>query len=114
MAPRTRCLPWFLFFVVLHLVNISSATEDAHTQCDGVNALSPSCHSRESLHYRDFFYIGGRYTKGDSGPTTGTVLVDQVYVEKLTPAFGVRQPRPVVFVHPGGRIIPSVHGASES
>ncbi|KAK8233177.1 hypothetical protein HDK77DRAFT_499853 [Phyllosticta capitalensis] len=104
MAPRTRCLLWSFFFVVLLLVNISFAIEERQAQCDGVNALSPSCQSRESLHYRDFFYIGGRYTKGDSGPTTGTVLVDQVYVEKLTPALGVRQPRPVIFVHPGGRI----------
>ncbi|KAK8172528.1 hypothetical protein BKA80DRAFT_288141 [Phyllosticta citrichinensis] len=59
----------------------------AQAPCVGADALAPSCQSRESLHYRDFFYIG--------------VLVDQIYVEKLTPATGVLQPKPVAFFNPG-------------
>lgn len=70
----------------------------AAVDCTGVNAIAPGCASQESLHYRDFFYIGGRYVAGAAGNLT----YDQVYVEKLTPASGVNQSHPVVLYHGGG------------
>ncbi|KAK7539260.1 Alpha/Beta hydrolase protein [Phyllosticta citribraziliensis] len=103
MGPCVGLALWqVLVFVVVYLAGLSSATSQTQAPCVGADALAPSCQSRESLHYRDFFYIGGRYIKGTSGPTSGAILVDQIYVEKLTPATGVLQPKPVVFVHPGG------------
>lgn len=70
------------------------------TSCVGVNAIAPSCKSNETLHYRDFFYVGGRYVDSAAGNLT----YDQIYVEKLTPAAGVTQPKPIVFFHGGGTI----------
>ncbi|GME65273.1 hypothetical protein GTA08_BOTSDO11924 [Neofusicoccum parvum] len=65
------------------------------TDCVGINAISPNCPSNESLHYRDFFYVGGRYVN----TSVGTLTYDQVYVEKLTPAAGVTKQNPIVFFH---------------
>ena len=79
-------------------VLLGSANAEASSDCVGINAISPSCKSNESLHYRDFFYIGGRYVESAAGNLT----YDQIYVEKLTPAAGVTQPKPVVFFHGGG------------
>ncbi|KAL1651894.1 hypothetical protein SLS58_000017 [Diplodia intermedia] len=70
----------------------------SNSSCVGVNAIAPSCKSNESLHYRDVFYVGGRYVNTASGNLT----YDQIYVEKLTPAAGVKQPKPMVFFHGGG------------
>ncbi|GME41799.1 alpha beta-hydrolase [Neofusicoccum parvum] len=66
--------------------------------CTGINAVSPACVSSESTHYRDIFYVGGRYVE----TILGNATYDQLYVEKLTPAAGVLQPNPVVFFHGGG------------
>ncbi|KAG9531197.1 alpha/beta-hydrolase, partial [Aureobasidium melanogenum] len=70
----------------------------AATDCIGINAIAPGCASREALHTRDFFYIGGRYVAGAAGNLT----YDQLYVEKLTPANGVKQSKPIVLFHGGG------------
>ena len=66
--------------------------------CTGINAISPRCPSHESLHRRDFFYVGGHYVAGAAGNLT----YDQLYVEKLTPVTGVRRSKPVVLFHGGG------------
>lgn len=69
--------------------------------CVALDALSPRCRFTEVAYHREFFYIGGRYVNS-TGPPAGSVLVDQMYVEKLSPALGPRQPRPLVFFHGGG------------
>ncbi|KAF2087650.1 alpha/beta-hydrolase [Saccharata proteae CBS 121410] len=73
----------------------SSTTSD----CIGVNAIAPSCRSNETLHRRDFFYVGGHYVSDSS---VGNLTYGQLYVEKLTPALGVNQTKPIVFFHGGG------------
>lgn len=74
------------------------STALAAADCIGINAIAPGCASREALHSRDFFYIGGRYVAG----VAGNLTYDQLYVEKLTPAAGVKQSKPVVLFHGGG------------
>lgn len=86
-------------------VLLSSANAESNSSCIGVNAISPGCKSSESLHYRDFFYVGGRYVNSAAGNLT----YDQIYVEKLTPAAGVTQPKPVVFFHGGGTFLSRPH-----
>jgi hypothetical protein len=82
------------FWLLLALLAAAARGQD----CSGIKAVSPRCESPELLHKRDFFYIGGRYVPGP----TGNMMVDQMYVEKLTPPGGVRQARPMVFFHGGG------------
>ncbi|CAD0100068.1 unnamed protein product, partial [Aureobasidium mustum] len=82
---------------LLSLASLASAAFAA-TDCIGINAIAPGCVSQEALHSRDFFYIGGRYVAGAAGNLT----YDQLYVEKLTPAAGVKQSKPVVLFHGGG------------
>lgn len=49
----------------------------------------------QSSHVRSYFYAGGEYL-----PTpTGHILQNQMYVEKLSPHNGPRQPYPIVFIH---------------
>lgn len=76
------------------------SASSTNSTCVGVNAIAPGCSSSESLHYRDFFYVGGRYVNSAAGNLT----YDQLYVEKLTPASGVTQPKPLVFFHGGGTL----------
>ncbi|KAH8688048.1 Alpha/Beta hydrolase protein [Phaeosphaeriaceae sp. PMI808] len=66
--------------------------------CAGAKALSPRCPSNETPYLRDFFYVGGRYIESPIGHLT----VDQIYVEKLSPISGSRQPHPLLFFHGGG------------
>lgn len=54
----------------------------------------------EALHRRQVFYAGGQYVFNST--QNGTILINQQYVEELTPASGVRQPYPLVFLHGGG------------
>lgn len=68
------------------------------SNCVGINAISPRCATRESPYSRDIFYVGGHYENS----ALGNLTYDQIYVEKLTPARGVRQPKPIVFFHGGG------------
>lgn len=70
------------------------------SDCIGVNAASPDCRTSETLYHRDFFYIGGHYEYYNS--SLGNLLVDQLYVEKLTPANNVTQPYPLIMFHGGG------------
>ena len=51
----------------------------------------------EARHTRKVFYVGGEYNK----TATGTILKNQIYVEQLTPAGGVTQPRPLILIHGG-------------
>ncbi|KAG9951431.1 alpha/beta-hydrolase, partial [Aureobasidium melanogenum] len=86
-----------IFSTLFSLAPFASAAL-ATADCIGINAIAPGCASREALHTRDFFYIGGRYVAGAAGNLT----YDQLYVEKLTPATGVKQSKPVVLFHGGG------------
>lgn len=75
----------------------------AAQNCVGLNALNPSCAPPEAPHRRQFFYVGGRYVDTPNVDSTGPgrILVDQVYVERLTPQ-GRSQPYPVVLFHGSG------------
>lgn len=65
--------------------------------CTGINAVSPSCATAETSYHRDVFYVGGRWIETASG----NITADHLYVEKLTPAGGVKQAKPLVFFHGG-------------
>ena len=54
---------------------------------------------QEALHRRNFFYAGGQYVF--DGTKNGSLWVNKQYVEELTPACGVKQPYPLVFLHGG-------------
>lgn len=51
----------------------------------------------EARHTRKVFYFGGNYNRTASG----TILQNQIYVEQLTPAGGITQPKPLVLLHGG-------------
>lgn len=66
-------------------------------------ALSASANKSTNLeapHRRKIFYAGGQYKLSGTGPNH--VLVDQLYVEQLTPLGEKQQPYPLVFYHGGG------------
>lgn len=67
--------------------------------CVGINAISPKCRTRETPYSRDFFYIGGRYQFDEA--LNSSILVDQMYVEKLTPYAGATKPYPIVLFTAG-------------
>ena len=69
------------------------------TDCAGVNGLSPQCKPVEANHHREVFHVGGHYEL--NAQTMQQVLVDKMYVEKLTPP-KVSKPYPLVFFHGGG------------
>lgn len=54
----------------------------------------------EAPHRRAVFYAGGQYALSGTGPNH--ILVNQLYVEQLTPLAGKQQPYPLVFYHGGG------------
>ena len=56
--------------------------------------------SAEALHRRNIFYVGGEYVF--NATQGGTILINDQYVEELTPARGVKHPYPIVFFHGGG------------
>lgn len=62
-------------------------------------ALAPGS-SAEALHRRNIFYVGGEYVF--NATQGGTILINEQYVEELTPAGGVKHPYPIVFFHGGG------------
>ncbi|KAJ1334210.1 alpha/beta fold hydrolase [Microdochium nivale] len=66
--------------------------------CTGVKAIHPACGQIEPPFRRDFFYVGGSLAPG----AFGNISIGQLHVEKLTPAAGARQPKPIVFFHGGG------------
>ncbi|KAH8092229.1 alpha/beta-hydrolase [Cristinia sonorae] len=56
-------------------------------------------------HYREYFYIGGRYVQQPATPPNGPqqLLADgQIYVEHLTPAAGVTKLYPLLMIHGAG------------
>jgi pimeloyl-ACP methyl ester carboxylesterase len=56
--------------------------------------------TKESEPKREYFYVGGDYVNITTGNTTGLYMINQIYVEKLTPPHPT-QPYPIVFI-PGG------------
>ncbi|KAK2050052.1 alpha/beta-hydrolase [Colletotrichum somersetense] len=78
-------------------VAVIGVTSIADGSCTGVNALSLKCSSQETLHTREFFYVGGQ----SASDSTGNITIGQLYVEKLTPAIILR-PTPLIFIHGGG------------
>lgn len=54
----------------------------------------------EAFHRRNVFYAGGQYVFNET--LGGTILVNQMYIEQLTPINGVAQRYPLVFLHGGG------------
>lgn len=85
--------------VSLALWGLSAAATPC-ISCKGENAVSAKCRPREVAHHREYFYVGGREVPSPPG----VMIVDQLYVEKLTPAAGARDPdaKPIVFIHGGG------------
>lgn len=49
----------------------------------------------ESSHSRSYFHVGGEYLK----TSIGHILQNQMYVERLSPTNGSRQPYPIIFIH---------------
>jgi hypothetical protein len=49
----------------------------------------------EAPSIRSYFYIGGAYSKSD----TGHRLHNQMYVERLQPVSGVARDNPIVLIH---------------
>ncbi|KXH67366.1 hypothetical protein CSAL01_04571 [Colletotrichum salicis] len=88
----------FVAFSALALAaSTVTATSSADSSCIGVNAVSSTCRPSETLHSREFFYVGGQ-----SAPDpTGNITIGQLYVEKLTPILTLRS-TPLVFIHGGG------------
>lgn len=91
----------FLFgSLVIAILAAPAPANGTTNDCAGVNSLSPNCRPVETSHHREVYYVGGRY---EVNPASGQqILVDQVYVEKLTPNGPRRQPYPLVFFHGGG------------
>jgi len=81
-------------------LNASASGDLTLPKCAGVNALSPQCKPVEANHRREVFYVGGHYEL--NAQTKQHVLVDKMYVEKLTPLPKVSKPYPLVFFHGGG------------
>ena len=61
---------------------------------------SSSTGATEAFYQRNIFYAGGEYVFTPSTNSTG--LINQIYVEQLTPLGGKKRRYPVVFFHGGG------------
>ncbi|KAL8747562.1 MAG: hypothetical protein Q9184_007584 [Pyrenodesmia sp. 2 TL-2023] len=72
----------------------------ADADCVGLKGFNTPFQLREKTYRREYFYIGGRYVTYPI--LAGNLTHDQLYVEKLIPAAGVKQPHPLVFFHGGG------------
>lgn len=93
-------LPLLAVLVVAFAAFFIDAAAPATRDCVGLKGVNPRCRSKEAAYQREYFYIGGRYVPY---PVFGGNLVyDQLYVEKLIPSQGVKQPYPLVFFHGGG------------
>ena len=77
------CLTFFAILITLPL-SVSASTYRA----------------TEAFYQRNIFYAGGEYSFTPS--TNSTILINQIYVEQLTPLGGKRQRYPIVFFHGGG------------
>ncbi|OLN92065.1 putative secreted lipase-like protein 1 [Colletotrichum chlorophyti] len=78
-------------------LGVIGARSTAGVDCTGINAVNSQCSSPETLHSREFFYVGGQ----SANDPTGNITIGQIYVEKLTPFIKLR-PTPLVFIHGGG------------
>lgn len=85
------------FLVVFWLQSLCAANNPS-SDCRGVKGVNVRCSSNETPYRRDIFYVGGRYIQ----TPFGSVTVDQIYVEKLSPVAGASKPNPLVFFHGGG------------
>ncbi|KAL4872100.1 hypothetical protein BDV12DRAFT_6374 [Aspergillus spectabilis] len=64
-----------------------------------LSALVQGDATSETLHTREYFYVGGEYVN----TTDGWLFHNQMYVEKLSPSAGSTQPYPIVFLHGGAQ-----------
>ena len=81
-------------------LNSTSSVNATGLNCVGINSLNPRCRPVEANHRREVFYVGGHYQLDTQ--TQQHVLVDQMYVEKLSPFPTPHQRYPLVFFHGGG------------
>lgn len=88
-----------LAFCVAFALGNTNSTETDEGHCVGIKAISPRCQSREVPYSRDFFYIGGKYAF--NAALNSSILVNQMYVEKLTPHGGATKPYPIVLFTAG-------------
>ena len=56
----------------------------------------------ESPFHRSYFYVGGRYIE-DGNLNGQHAMIEQMYVEKLSPVGEIKHPWPLVFIHGGGQ-----------
>ena len=56
--------------------------------------------TNEAVHSRTVYFVGGLYVHNATDSSTS--YVNQMMVEQLVPAKGVRQPNPLVLFHGGG------------
>lgn len=65
---------------------------------NSINASTRSCFIKDRLPvYRDYFYIGGEYVF--DAFKNGSFMTGQMYVEHLTPPYGIRMPYPLILIH---------------
>jgi len=89
-----------VFVILAFTAALIDAAPPTVTDCIGLNAVNPSCRPSETACYREFFYIGGHYIPYPA--LAGHLVSDQLYVEKLIPNAGIKQPYPLVLFHGGG------------
>lgn len=65
-----------------------------------LSAITPVSGTSEAAHRRKVFWAGAQYVF--NATLNGTILVNQMYAEQLTPVNGRRRAYPLVFVHGGG------------
>ena len=65
-----------------------------------VSLLTFSNRITEAFARRNVFYTGGEYTFEPS--INDTILINQIYVEQLTPLGGQRHRYPIIFFHGAG------------
>ena len=85
----------YLLLCILSVLSCAFAAD-----CTGIKAVSPECKSPEAAYQRDTFYIGGGYVPAPNS-NTSSIFSDQIYVEKLTPAKGVKKTKPIVLISAG-------------
>lgn len=79
---------------------LGAPVENLTLSCSGLNGLRSQCPSVEAPHRREVFHVGGHYELNPESRMH--VLLDKLYVEKLTPFPRVTKPYPLVFFHGGG------------
>ncbi|KAI5459718.1 Alpha/beta hydrolase family-domain-containing protein [Mariannaea sp. PMI_226] len=82
------------FFTLLLAVALIGTVAAAPS--DAVASSTSSTSSSAASYVRTFFYVGGSYVDDGAG---GHIFRDQMYVEKLVPAYGATQAVPIVLIH---------------